>query len=66
MNDTPTTPDDRLVTRADLRKLLGDVSSETLRRWRKADKLPAPDVQLSRRTEAWRLSTLRAAGLNLL
>lgn len=56
---------DRMVTRAELAKLLGGVSSETIRRHLKAKKLPPPDVQLSRQTAAWRLSTLKAAGINL-
>lgn len=56
---------DRLITSAELRTQLGGVTHETLRRWKLAGKLPKPDVALSRRTQAWRLSTLRAAGLNL-
>lgn len=59
-----TKDDDRLLTRADLREKFG-VCSATLRRWAKDKKLPTPDVNLSQRTQAWRLSTLRAAGLNL-
>lgn len=56
---------DRLITSAELRTQLGGVTPETLRRWKLAGKLPKPDVALSSRTQAWRLSTLRAAGLNL-
>ncbi len=56
---------DRLILRAELTELLGQVSSETIRRWLNSGKLPPPDVDLSRRTKGWRLSTLRAAGLNL-
>ena len=60
---THTAEPDRLILRSELRAMLGDVSGETLRRWARAGKLPAPDVMLSRRTQGWRLSTLRAAGL---
>lgn len=55
---------DRLILRGDLPEELG-VCSETVRRWMKAKKLPPPDVDLSQRTRGWRLSTLRAAGINL-
>ena len=56
---------DRIIWRRDLCAALGGVSSETLRRWMKEDKLPKPDVDLSARTRGWRLSTLRKAGLRL-
>jgi len=56
---------DRILWPADLRKALR-ISPDTLARWRKAGKLPPPDVALTRRTTGWRLSTLRAAGINLL
>lgn len=62
MPDQNTT--DRLVTRQELQATL-DVCSETVRRWMKSEKLPPLDVDLSRRTRGWRLSTLRAAGINL-
>jgi len=41
------------------------VTSETIRRWLRDKKLPAPDVDLSRKTRAWKVSTLQAAGFNL-
>ncbi|MBI5270644.1 MAG: hypothetical protein HY856_13315 [Burkholderiales bacterium] len=56
---------DRFIMRDELAKALGGVCSETMRRWLKAKKLPPPDVALSRKTKGWRLSTLRAAGINL-
>ena len=56
--------DDRVVWRADLCATLR-VCSETIRRYMKDNKLPPPDVQLSRRTMGWKLSTLRAAGINI-
>lgn len=66
---TPTTPNpkptDRLVFRDDLMTSLG-VGQEALRRWIKAGKLPKPDVAITRRTMAWKLSTLQAAGIGLL
>ena len=55
---------DRIVTRQELQTTM-NVCSETVRRWMKSGKLPELDVDLSRRTRGWRLSTLRAAGINL-
>lgn len=55
---------DRLILRGALPGELG-VCSETVRRWMRDGKLPPPDVDLSLRTRGWKLSTLRAAGLNL-
>lgn len=60
----PNNTEDRVIWRPDLQELL-QVTSETLRRWLLAGKLPAPDVDISRRTKGWKLSTLRAAGINL-
>lgn len=59
------TEPDRIIWRKDLCAALGGVTSETLRRWMKDDKLPKPDVDLSARTRGWKLSTLRKAGLSL-
>ena len=56
--------DDRVILRRDLTTLL-DVCSETVRVWLKAGKLPPPDVNLSRRVQGWRVSTLRAHGINV-
>lgn len=56
--------DDTVIWRKDLCKLL-DCSSETLRKWMAIGKLPKPDVDLSQKTRGWKLSTLRAAGINL-
>lgn len=55
---------DRIVTRQELQSTM-NVCSETVRRWMKAGRLPQLDVDLSRRTRGWKLSTLRAAGINL-
>lgn len=55
---------DRVIWRPDLYTLL-DVGSSCVTKWIKAGKLPKPDVALSRKTMGWRLSTLRAAGINL-
>lgn len=56
--------DDHILWRADLPAEL-NVSSETVRRWIKQGKLPKPDVDLTLQSKGWRLSTLRAAGINL-
>jgi predicted DNA-binding transcriptional regulator AlpA len=58
------TEPDPIIWRSELHIRL-QRSSETVRRWIKANKLPKPDVELSLRTRGWRLSTLRAAGINL-
>lgn len=55
---------DPIIWRGELHERL-QVTSNTVRRWIKDKKLPAPDVELSLRTRGWRLSTLRAAGINL-
>lgn len=55
---------DRVIWRRELQAAT-DVSSETVRRWMRDGKLPAPDVNLSYRTKGWRLSTLLAAGIDL-
>ncbi|MDR3351919.1 MAG: hypothetical protein LBO00_02670 [Zoogloeaceae bacterium] len=59
-----TDDNDRVIMRPALRKLL-DVSSETIRMWIKMGKLPPPDVNISRRVQGWRVSTLRAHGINI-
>jgi predicted DNA-binding transcriptional regulator AlpA len=64
MENNEETPD-RVIWRREL-QAAADVSSETVRRWMRDGKLPAPDVNLSHRTKGWRVSTLRAAGINLL
>lgn len=54
---------DRVIWRPDLQKMMG-VTSETVRRWMRDHRLPEPDVAMSRKTLGWRVSTLRAHGLN--
>lgn len=56
--------DDTVIWRKDLAKLL-NCTSETIRKWMLSGKLPKPDVDLSLKTRGWKLSTLRAAGINL-
>ncbi|MDR1276408.1 MAG: hypothetical protein LBL72_08540 [Candidatus Accumulibacter sp.] len=55
---------DRVIWLSDFVKMMG-VCDETVRRWRKKNMLPEPDIALSRKTRGWRISTLRAAGINL-
>lgn len=64
MEDKAETPD-RVIWRREL-QAAACVTSETVRRWMRDGKLPKPDVNLSYRTKGWRVSTLRAAGINLL
>lgn len=56
--------EDRVIWRADLETSL-NVTSSTVRRWLKAGKLPPPDIDISRRTRGWRLSTLHRAGIGV-
>ena len=56
---------DRVIYRSELPGLL-KVGTVAVRRYIKAGKLPAPDVNLSRRTCGWSLSTLRAHGIGVL
>ncbi len=58
------TKTDPVIWRADLAKRMHR-SSETVRQWIKSGKLPKPDVDLSQKTRGWKLSTLRAAGIDL-
>jgi hypothetical protein len=61
MNETT---DDRVIWRQDLQVQM-HVCSETMRRYIRDHKVPPPDVAISRQRMGWRLSTLRAAGINL-
>lgn len=56
--------EDRVIWRPELTKLMG-VTSNTVRRWMKTERLPKPDVDMSRKTQGWRISTLRSAGINI-
>lgn len=64
MSDQNNEAPDRVIYRQDLCALLG-VGSEAMRRWLKAGKLPKPDVDISQKTRGWKVSTLRAAGIDL-
>lgn len=55
---------DRVIFRPELQALMC-VTSESIRRWTQAGKLPKPDVAMSRKTLGWRVSTLRNAGINI-
>jgi len=61
---TAVEPGECLVWRRDLQALM-KVSSETMRRWLRAGKLPEPDLNLSSHTVAWKRSTLEQAGIRL-
>ena len=53
-----------MIRRRDLQRALG-VSSETMRQWIKARRLPPFDVYVSDRECWWRSDTLAAAGFNV-
>ncbi len=55
---------DRVIWRGDLQKEF-KCTSNTVRRWIIEGKLPKPDVNLSSRTKGWKVSTLRAANIDL-
>lgn len=55
---------DPIIWRRELQALM-EVSSETIRRWVRDKKLPPPDIHISPKRQGWRLSTLRALGINL-
>jgi hypothetical protein len=62
----PKTPEeDYVIYRHALQDKIG-VTSETIRRWLRAGKLPEPDVYMSYRVMGWRRSTLEAAGVRVL
>jgi predicted DNA-binding transcriptional regulator AlpA len=61
---TETETDDRLIFRKELCEKL-HVGSEAIRRRLQAGRLPKPDVDVSQRTQAWRLSTLIQAGIRI-
>lgn len=57
--------EDQILRLHDLMARLGVTSTETIRRYRRDKKLPKPDVALSKRNVGWKVSTLRAAGVNV-
>ena len=52
---------DRYLTRKDIEREFG-CSSSTITRWMREKRLPRPDIAPSKKTQAWKASTLRAAG----
>jgi predicted site-specific integrase-resolvase len=56
--------DDKVIWRHDLQAMMA-VSSETMRRWIKAGKLPKPDIAMTHKTMGWRVSTLHNCGINI-
>jgi len=55
---------DPIIWRADLQEVM-HVSSDTVRRWLKSNRLPKPDINPTRKSMGWKLSTLRGAGLDI-
>ena len=55
---------DPIVWRDQLQSVLG-VSSDTIRRWLKSNRLPKPDIYPTRCTMGWKLSTFRTAGFDI-
>ena len=53
-----------IIRRRELQALLG-VSSDTMRRYLRDGKLPPPDYAPTCKLQAWRMDTLKAAGLDL-
>lgn len=60
----PAVTDDTVIWRRDLARRC-KVTTEALRRWIKAGKVPPPDVDLSQKTQGWKVSTLRTAGIHI-
>lgn len=60
---TPPERGDRLIIRADLARVLGVKSSQTMRRYVAQGKLPPPDKVLSPHAQYWLESTLCKAGI---
>ena len=56
--------EDPIITRSELPGIL-KLHTDTIRRFIKEKKLPAPDYALSRKSFGWKLSTLRDAGINV-
>ena len=54
-----------MFKRRDLRRLLGNISGETLRIWLKDKKLPPPDISLSAKSQFWSRASLERAGVRL-
>lgn len=60
------TKEDRLVFPDELKRTFKIKASETIRKWILDGKLPQKDVFISRKSGAWRLSTLKKHGVNLI
>lgn len=56
--------EDRVIWRPDLEKKL-NVTSSTFRRWMLNGNVPPPDVDITRVTKGWLLSTLHKAGIRV-
>ena len=55
---------DRIIYRSELPSLVSR-NTETIRQWIKRGVLPPYDLNLSRKTCGWKLSTLRASGIDI-
>lgn len=58
-----TSSEDRVIYRSELCQIANGVRPDTITKWIKAQKIPAPDVKFSHKTKGWRASTLRACGI---
>ena len=56
--------EEAVIYRQELYKKMG-VTSHTLCQWIKKGKIPPADITITRRTVAWRISTLKEAGINI-
>lgn len=56
--------DDKLLSRAELAAVLR-TNSDTLGRWVRQKRVPPPDVKTTQKNQQWKVSSLRAAGLNI-
>jgi predicted site-specific integrase-resolvase len=56
--------DDVLLKRAELVQRLR-INTGTLGRWMREKRIPPPDIATTRKNQQWKVSTLRAAGLNV-
>lgn len=56
--------DDALLKRSELVLLLR-INTGTFGRWMREKRVPLPDINTTRKNQQWKVSSLRAAGLNI-